>query len=48
MYLSVGLAAEMRWKTTWLAVAALSLFVFALFGLVIAIGYAFAMGSFGS
>jgi len=38
----------MRWRTARLAFAALSLFVFVVFGLVIAIGYALAMGSFGS
>jgi hypothetical protein len=38
----------MRWRSAWLAFAALSLFVFAAFGLLIAIGFALAMGSFGS
>jgi hypothetical protein len=38
----------MRWRTAWLALVALSLCVFAVFGLVIAIGYALAMASFGS
>lgn len=38
----------MRWRSAWLAFAALSLFVFAVFGVVLAIGFALAMGNFGS